>query len=97
MTYFNSSPVRGRSGPRFSSRSTCSIRHSYARMPSRGKRKVVAFPLAPTLCLCMCRVLSNMLPHSTSIEKHIIDAMQVLAHAISINRQAAVGVDSSSA
>eukprot|EP00959_Pyramimonas_sp_CCMP1952_P212023 4437127-Pyramimonas_sp.AAC.1 len=51
-TYSNYFPVRGRSGPRLSSRSLCSIRYSSARIPPHGRRNVVALPLAPTLWRC---------------------------------------------
>eukprot|EP00971_Amphidinium_carterae_P006912 136463-Amphidinium_carterae.1 len=46
---------------------------------------VRAFPLAPTLCLAINAVSSNILPTRPSMEKHIMVVMQGLAQIISNN------------
>ncbi len=53
-------------------------------MDCQGMGKVVAFPLAPTRCRCMCTLVWNRLPYFTSKEKQIMEVMHGLAQIISM-------------
>ena len=46
--------------------------------------KVVAVPLAPTRCRCMCTVVWKRFPNFTSMEKQIMEVMHTLQHIISM-------------
>ena len=57
---------------------------SSASRACHGMGKVVAVPLAPTRCWCICTVVWKGFPNFTSMEKQTMEVIHTLQHIISM-------------